>query len=51
MTPATFVRTDPSGVPIYRLANFVTDPDSNTKFQTHNLNSRWKIKLGIRWSF
>ncbi len=51
VTPATFVGTDPSGVPIYRLANFVTDPANNAKFQTHNLNSRWKMKLGVRWSF
>ena len=51
VTPATFVRTDSSGVPVYSLANFVTDPETNSRFQTHNLNSRWKIKLGVRWGF
>ncbi len=51
VTPVTFIRTDPSGAPVYSLANFVTDPANNSKFQTHNLNSRWKMKLGIRWTF
>ncbi|MCP3959272.1 MAG: hypothetical protein GY719_15585 [bacterium] len=41
-----------TGLPIYsNLAAFVTDPENNDRFQTHNLNSRWKMKLGIRWSF
>lgn len=39
------------GRPIYNLYNVVTDPENNSIYDTHNINSRWRAKIGIRWSF
>jgi len=42
---------DETGKFIYDLERFVTDPDNNDKFETHNIISRWRAKLGVRWTF
>ena len=52
VTPVTFVGTDAdTGKPIYSLRNVVTNPASNSKFQTNNIESRYRMKLGVRWTF
>jgi len=37
------------GKPIYSLTTQGSDPDN--RFETHNINSRWRARLGLRWSF
>ncbi|MEM7352353.1 MAG: TonB-dependent receptor [Acidobacteriota bacterium] len=50
LAPAVFGGVDPAtGKPIYTLTSTAFNPD--TKFQIHNVRSRWKMKLGLRWSF
>ncbi|HUP24130.1 MAG TPA: carboxypeptidase regulatory-like domain-containing protein [Thermoanaerobaculia bacterium] len=38
------------GRPMYTLSSFVANP-SLSKFTTHSTASRWRAKLGLRWSF
>ena len=38
------------GKPVYNLDDVVTDPDEEL-FDTHNIRSRWRAKLGVRISF
>lgn len=40
-----------TGKYIYSLNSIVTDPANNAKFDTHNIESRWRAKLGLRLSF
>jgi len=40
-----------TGKYIYTLTGIVTDPANNPKFNTHNIESRWRAKLGLRLSF
>jgi hypothetical protein len=42
---------DDQGRPIYSLNRIVTDPENNPKFETHNIRSRWRAKLGLRYTF
>lgn len=42
---------DETGKFIYDLERFVTDPENNDRFETHNIISRWRARLGVRWSF
>jgi len=51
ISPVDFDGFDDQGRPIYTLNSFVTDPENNDKFQTHNIRSRWRAQLGVRWSF
>jgi len=37
------------GKPVYELRGVASNPDS--RFTTHNLNSRWRAKLGVRYTF
>ena len=39
------------GKPIYRLRNVVTDPENVSIYSVDNLRSRWRARLGVRWSF
>ena len=39
------------GKPIINLRREVTDPENYPLFQTDHLRSRWKLRLGLRWSF
>ncbi len=50
ITPVDWIGVTDDGLPIYDLDGIVTDPDQS-KWQTSNLSSRWRAKLGIRWSF
>jgi hypothetical protein len=40
-----------TGKPVVLLFSQVTNPEDNPIFQTHNERSRWRAKLGIRWTF
>jgi hypothetical protein len=40
-----------TGKYIYSLNGVVTDPTHNSKFDIHNIESRWRAKLGLRLSF
>lgn len=40
-----------TGKPVVLLFSQVTDPENNPIFQTHNERSRWRAKLGLRWTF
>jgi outer membrane receptor for ferrienterochelin and colicin len=51
VSPVDFDGFDASGRPIYSLNRIVTDPENNDKFDTHNIRSRWRAKLGLRWTF
>lgn len=51
VTPARYEGTTEDGKPIYRLFNGVTDPEDNPRFNTHNVRSRWRAKLGVRLTF
>jgi len=40
------------GRPIYELVDpRITDPDDNPLYETDNIRSRWRLRLGVRWSF
>jgi hypothetical protein len=51
ITPVEYQGTSDDGKPIYRLFGVVTDPDDNVRYDTHNINSRWRAKLGVRLTF
>ena len=51
-TPVEWLGVDAAtGLPIYELQRIVTDPENNSRYETHNLRSRWRAKLGVRFSF
>ncbi len=50
VSPVTYRGVTDDGKPIYELRNVVTDPDTNI-FSTDDFRSRWRARLGIRWSF
>jgi hypothetical protein len=39
------------GRPIYALGRTITDPENNAKYELHTVKSRWRARLGIRWTF
>ncbi|HSO22531.1 MAG TPA: carboxypeptidase regulatory-like domain-containing protein, partial [Chondromyces sp.] len=49
--PVTYVGASDDGKPIYTLRNVVLDPEANSIFSVDNLRSRWRMRLGVRWSF
>jgi hypothetical protein len=51
VSPVDFIGTTDDGRPIYDLNNIVLDPENNDRFQKHNINSRWRAKLGARLTF
>lgn len=40
-----------TGLPIYQLRYAVSRPDEYPLFETDQIRSRWRAKLGLRWSF
>ena len=40
-----------TGKQIIDLYSVVTAPEDNSLWTSHNINSRWRAKLGLRWSF
>ncbi|MEM7050523.1 MAG: carboxypeptidase regulatory-like domain-containing protein [Acidobacteriota bacterium] len=51
ITAGRFEGVTDDGRPIYLLFREVTDPENNPRFDTHNTRSRWRAKLGLRWTF
>ena len=51
VAPVDFIGTTDDGLPIYELNSVVSDPENNSIYQTHNINSRWRAKLGARVTF
>jgi hypothetical protein len=49
---ADFVGLDEAtGKPIYSLRREVTDPENNPRYEISTVGSRWRARLGIRWTF
>jgi hypothetical protein len=48
--PVRYEGTSDDGLPIYTLRNEVLYPDTNI-FRIDDLRSRWKARVGLRWSF
>ena len=51
LTPISYDGINDAGKPIYELDRVITDPDNNNKYDFHSLQSRWRMKWGIRWTF
>jgi hypothetical protein len=51
LQPVEYQGVTDDGTPIYRLDRIVTDPENNPLYETDNLRSRWRMRLGVRWSF
>ena len=51
IAPVEYQGMTADGKPIYELFSQVRNPDANPLFSTHTVNSRWRAKLGVRWSF
>jgi hypothetical protein len=49
--PITYEGVTEDGKPIYELGNVITDPEDHSVYDYNYLNSRWKLRLGVRWSF
>ncbi len=49
--PINYEGVTDDGRPIYSLDRVITDPDNNNKYSYHSLQSRWRMKWGIRWTF
>ncbi len=49
--PYVWTGNTDDGKPIIELRREVTDPENYPLFQTQELNSRWKLRLGLRWTF
>jgi hypothetical protein len=47
----TYAGVSDDGKPIYTLGNIITDPENNPLYTTDNIRSRWRLRLGVRWSF
>lgn len=50
-TPVVYQGVTDDGKPIYRLNNVVLDPEANSIYSVDNIRSRWRMRLGLRWSF
>ena len=46
-----FIGETDDGRPIYGLTSSVTDPENNARYETDSRVSRWRMQLGIRWTF
>ena len=51
LTPVSYEGATDDGKPIYSLSRVITDPADNNKYDFHSLQSRWRMKWGIRWTF
>ena len=50
LTPIEYQGVTDDGLPIYELTDIVTDPDEDL-YTIDQLRSRWRMRLGVRWSF
>jgi hypothetical protein len=51
VTPVSYEGVTDDGKPIYELRSIVTDPENTDLYTTNDLKSRWRARLGIRWTF
>jgi hypothetical protein len=51
LAEVNFEGTNDEGKPIYALSNVFTDPESTEKFEISNTRSRWRMQIGLRWTF
>ncbi len=51
LSPVTYRGVTEDGLPIYELRGLVTDPEENPLYERDDLRSRWRMRLGVRWSF
>ena len=51
LSPINIEGITDDGRPIYALDNTITDPENNEKYQLHTTKSRWRARVGIRWTF
>ena len=52
ITPYNFEGIDEAtGKPIISLDDIVLDGDPGARWTLHNINSRYRLRLGVRWSF
>ncbi len=51
VSPIVYRGLSADNKPIYELANFVREPDTYDVFQFNDQASRWRVRLGVRWSF
>ena len=51
LDPVSYDGVNDAGKPIYTLDRVITDPDDNNKYDFHSLQSRWRARWGIRWTF
>jgi hypothetical protein len=51
VSPVSYRGVSGEGQPIYELRNVVTDPENTDIFTINDLKSRWRMRLGLRWSF
>jgi hypothetical protein len=51
VSPVVYRGLSDDNKPIYELANFVTNPEEFDVFQYNDQASRWRVRLGVRWSF
>jgi len=50
VTPLRYMGQNEDDLPIYQLWDLVTDPEEDI-FQYNDLKSRWRLRLGVRWTF
>jgi hypothetical protein len=51
ISPVSYEGVTDDGKPIYELRSIVTDPDNTSLYSVDNIRSRWRARLGVRWSF
>jgi hypothetical protein len=51
LEPVNYEGVTDDGKPIYELLDIVTDPENNSLYEYDNIRSRWRLRLGVRWSF
>ena len=50
VTPLRYMGQNDDDLPIYQLWDLVTNPDEDI-FYFNDLKSRWRMRLGVRWTF
>lgn len=50
VTPLRYMGQNEDDLPIYQLWDLVTDPEEDI-FYYNDLKSRWRLRLGVRWTF
>jgi hypothetical protein len=51
LSPIIYRGVTDDGLPIYELTEIVTEPETTSLYERDDLRSRWRMRLGVRWSF